>query len=425
MTRFAVVAGQVASDLESVDLTVAGETRTPSGAIVIGSYSQNANATADGAGLSIGYTDFADQAFCAMHAQHGVVTTDNTCRHGSTAVMAQMNPGLTTLDREFVASAVTGGLRLVPDTDGAQYRVLAVPVFAAECKAFSAGNGTVNGATFSITHGLSGKPNLAFFSMVSAHDGANTQGDACLGCMVDTGTIVQRSLGIRMQNAQANGENHGTLFTTRCGHIQANSNSTLSEITVTANDATSTTFTVTGNTLAGELIGLLIYAPDVDVTLMSLDSPNSTTADWAVTSAGFEPQFALLAMSNLISENAGVNDNATAGSFGIAAFDTDTVGSVSIANANGISPSDTASRIATEIFLMDDANANQYRLASAGEAVFNNDGFTVSSADVDLVSVTTHKWFGLFVEAATTDSALNTDYSGIMRGAGIGVGRGL
>jgi hypothetical protein len=267
---------------------------------------------------------------------------------------------------------------------------------------------------------------MGFFSITSAHDAGNTQSNYCIGMMSDNGTIVQRELGARAQSSQADGENHGLLTNTQVAHIHGNATVALSSVALTANDATNSTFTNSGNTLAGDLIGLLVYADDVEAQLVDITSPNSAGSNWTVTGAGFTPQFVLMALSELVTINSGVTDNATAGSFGIAAVGASVTACISVANEQGANPTDVASRLSTNIYLMDDDNTADYTLASAGELSFNSDGFTVSSADIDLADGTSHSWFGLFVAApASAEATLEADYSGIVRGAWRGAGRGL
>lgn len=421
MEQIAVRVGQLEADLSATSVTIPGETRTPTAAIVLGTRATSLDSLTNEAAISIGFTDFTTQTVIANCAEHGVTTTYSSQRHDASSVLMFVTPGATTLERSATISATTGGATFSPDDSGSQYYFVVIFFFEVEAIAFSDGNGTVDTGTFSITHGLSGTPNLGFLSGSQAHNGSFSQTNVSLGVFTDDGSITQRSLAVRAQNSQADGENHGLIQNDAVCRVQANSTAALNQITVTANNGTSTTFTNSGNTIGGEYIGLLLYLEEATPKLYDRTAAVSADSNWKVTSS-VEPQAMLFVMSNL-SFNSSVADDGEAGSFGIAALDTSSVYSVAIANENGATPTDTANRISTAIYLLNDNNTVDYDLGSVPG--FSADGVTFLSASIDNVDASAHQWLAIVFEAVSASTANAVNLASLFRGMSRGHSRGM
>lgn len=393
--------GQLASDTSNVDVTIGGETRTPSGALFIATSATALDTTTADYSISIGVTDFTTSAYVSSTSEDAQTTTDTSRNHGEAHVIALLTPGATaTFDRQATATAITGGVRVTCDGSGTQYRFAVALFFDMEVKAFSAGDTTATTSTFAVAHGLSGKPQAGIMTYGGVHTEGNVQSAPHIGFFSDDGSIVQNSTTVRAQNGQADGENHGKIFTTRVASLQDNSAGTLQEITLTGNDATNTTFTNDGsNTLTGDLVGLLLYHSTLQAKAQVSDSSDNAGADWSVTGAGFQPTSVLMALTNFTATDAGVGDDEIGGSFGICGFDASTIVSACVSEENAATPTNSNSRLAQALYLLNDNAVVDYNMDNPS---FDSDGFTFAAADQTTADGTTHKFPTLFLGASSS-----------------------
>lgn len=398
-TEIKMAIGQCASDTSDVDVVIGGESRTPTGAIFLIGVPTALNTTTNEARMGIGFTDFSTSGCTAVEASHDVGTTDCNSRQEAGLVMGILSKGLTDFTRSFTATAITGGVRVTSAGSGSQYQFVVMMVFDSACKMFAAGAGITSTNTFSVAHGFSSAPKAAIFSTVNGTAGF-TQGDRCIGLMAfNSSTIVQRALIQRSQLNQADGEAHGELRTDTCVGIQANNSGQLQDSSITTVDATNVTFTQNTATKNGNVLGLLIECDDIATKLITFDASNSNSVDWDIAGVGFTPQAAIIAMSQMAADDAGVGDDPSAGSYGICVFDDTVIGSVTIADENAADNTDTASRTANALYLLDDNNTVEYDMDNPS---FNSDGVTFASADITTADAGTHRFAGLFFGIAAS-----------------------
>ncbi len=401
--------GVLATDTSVTDIIPSGETRTPTGVMLLATYATALDNTTDESALSIGFSDFTVEAACTMNDEHGQNPTDSSRGHNGSNGIFYLDPGLTSTERLISVTAIAGGVRLTPGSSGTAFRVFALIIYESACFAGSAGDTVTAGSTFDFTHGLTNAPKCGLFAYTHAHEEGAAHGTISFGMFSwDGATIIQRSICVKSQTGQSDGENHGYLATNRVATAQDNGVLRLSEIELTIVDATKLQFTnvAGGNTLVGDLIGLIIEADELDAKVLSINSLNTDSSDWVVTGFGFKPQAVIMAMTNFTAEDTGVGDNELAGCLSIASF-SDDAHSAGIASEQAANPSNTSSRLATDLYLQDHDGSADYQMDNP---TFDSDGFTFAAADITIADTTTHKWFALGIKEAV--SVVITDVDG-------------
>ena len=379
------------ADATTFDLTCASQ-GLPTGSVFVGNYALSLDTDADDMFFGIGFSDYTNEAFHTGNSEDGLTAsvTDACSNHDSVSAFEWTGPGSCLLRRTIQVATTTDGVTVTPNNAAQQYGGIGINLHADACVSFSAGTGTTATNTFQVTHGLGSKPNFGVFGYSPAHDSTFNHGRASYGFMKDDGSITQSAVTITSEAEQTVGSLHGRIDTGAVAVITAtNSGAELQSITVTANDATNTTFTANTNTLDGDLIGVLCYEPDHSVYLATIDSPDSAGADWTVAGPGFEPQFVVLVTTTMTADDTTNSDAAAAGSIGYFVTDFTTERSVSTNDEQSADTTSSFNRVNSGLFLRDDANATTYDLDTL---VANSSGFTVANANITTASATTHRW---------------------------------
>lgn len=388
-----VKAGVLASDTTVTDVTWTGA-GTPVGAVIFASYATAENTNTAHAGLSCGVTDFTTTASVSFFMEDGVADSDSLRAHSETLAINLLND--TTTVRSATVTAITDGIRITPSGSGTQYRFVAYVAFDAAAKAFSAGQGTTNGNTFAVTHGLGVAPKAGIYCYNSVHNTTDVNGVFSIG--LSNGT-TQRTAGFRWQDAQADGIGHLRLEEDRVAIHVNNTGAEFHSIELTSNTSVATTFTARTTTTAGDLIGLLLPLENADVQVATLDSPDTTGA-WAYTDAGFPVGSALMVPTQATAVDTAYTDVAAAGTLGIFATDMDVELSVSVTDENAATTLNTSSRHSTELWLGDDDQTEDYACDTWAQS---STGFT---ADCDTADAATNKWLALLIQGNSSSSGI-------------------
>lgn len=391
--------GQLEADTSTTDLTLGGEGRSPTGAVVFCTTATAQNTNTDDSALSVGFTDFTNSYAGGNTAEDAQGTTDTASESITGSVLLVLDPGTHAVNRNCTVAAISGGIRLTPAQSGTQYQVYAILIFGAECKAFELLDGIGADSTDAVAHGLSGKPNFGWSYYVAADfaTGVNNA-RAQMGVFEDDGTITQKSAGVIFQHNQIDGEAHGRVVTDRFNFtINVGSGSVAAGAEITGNDATNFTLTARVATWAAPLMGLLVYASDVTAEVHSVDSPTTAASDWNFNSSSVTGQHLTLINTMIQTEGSDVTDSADAGSFGVFATDGTNEFSACVADENAADPSNTASRLSADLHLLADDQTDAFEMGSFS---FTSDGWDVTSANITTANGTTRKWLALLLSEA-------------------------
>jgi len=174
-TRVYVATGTVDGTTTPTDFTIAGESRTPTGVVCMMSSLLANNQKGNHCLLSYGVSDFTFQAVNASSSSDGMDTLTRSSQRNNYNSIAQItNDGRNTIQRQFAASAIVGGVRLTPDAVGSSYFTELIIIFGTACKAFSQGYLETLNTPFDIPHGFLTAPKAAFYSMTSRGNNQTT-----------------------------------------------------------------------------------------------------------------------------------------------------------------------------------------------------------------------------------------------------------
>jgi len=399
-TLIANAVGQLSADQTTTDLTIGGESRTPTGCVVLCTYATALDTTlATDAGLSVGYSDFTDSFVTTANAEDGQATTDTNAESNSALVLALHTAGTATIIRSATVSAISGGIRLTPvEESGTQNQVFAIIIFEAECKALNTTDTAISAdAEFDFAHGLSGEPNFGWVSYV--HSDFGVGGDNArlsLGVFSnESDTIVQKSMGHTFQHNVADGENHGYLSTSRImftTNVSAGTVSISGEIT--GIDTTNWSITARDSDISSPVVGLLVYAADVTAEVLSVDAPISTSVDWNFDGGSFTASHTTMLMSLLRNEDSAKTDATQAGGYGYYVTDGTTDFSAVMSNENAADPSESDSRLSQDLYLLEHDGTAAFQLNSVA---FTSDGWDVANANITSIVTPVRKWLCLSI----------------------------
>lgn len=402
-TRIGSAIGQLTATTATTDLTISGETRTPTGCVVYCSYGTALDANIDDAGLSVGYSDFTTQVTHTANAEDAQTTSDTAAESNTGVVLAIMTPGTHAIIRSATVVAISGGIRLTPVQSGAQYRVVAIFVFEAECVTLDTGDGTrTKDVEFNFAHTLAGEPNFGWVSHANSDFGVGTApARLSLGVFSnESDTIVVRSIGHCFENGNAvDAECHAHLRTDRIVTITSQTSGSVSiAAELTAIDGTNFSMTPRNNPLQSPVIGLLCFASDVTAIALSVDSPTTAASDWNYNGASLTGQHLTLYMSMIRDENLSKTDDAQAGAYGVHVTDGTDDFSVIMTNQNAATPNNTKSRVSTKLHLRSDGGGTMHEMTNFS---FTSDGWDVAAADITTANATIRKWIGLLLSEAS------------------------
>ena len=146
----------------------------------------------------------------------------------------------------------------------------------------------------------------------------------------------------------------------------------------------------------GDEIGWLALKTGDNGVWVGSVTPPTSTGDGVETGPGFVPQFVMLGMSQLPTEDAGVA-GADGGTFGVSVFTDDQEFSISAQTEDNSNTSDTQSAVDTNaVFLeQDDGSAGFAATGPSGTGSFDALGWTL---DFSAVEGSTCRWIGLAIE---------------------------
>ena len=288
------VEGQLELDTTPTDITDAAEVtagRTPTGAIV---YAQNRDVSGTGGNdqvYSFGVTDFTDVGQISGSAENFVNPSVCNSSHQQVNVLSVPAAGSSSVNRSATILAIVGGVRLTPLQSGDALIVRVVLVFGSACKAFSAGE-------LSINHGFATAPKAGVYFYNGREDDSSSIYRLSMGFHAGT-TALGISMGCNMtvQTDSVSPSDVATLTEPGiCG--QANISGALTNrIEATVVDDTKVTIEGAQGIIVGHVIGLLIECDDIQTHLSNHAGPVDPDVDFDITSVGFQPQAMLSAMS--------------------------------------------------------------------------------------------------------------------------------
>jgi hypothetical protein len=393
------------TDTSTFDVTVSGETRNPTGCVVLCSYATDLATTTDENSMSFGLTDFTTVACVSTNDKDNQGTaTDTNLAHQLVNIINLTIPGTTSVRRSATVAAISGGVRFTPVQSGTAYRIQVILIFGAACKAFSTqGDGVLSvDETVTVAHGLGVKPSAGIYFWSDIYDDTRANADYAIGFHADTGSIVQRGFCQEWSYNQTVTRDRAQLMTDRLGAGLDSSGNEVYGIEMTTNNATNCIYTNRIAEATGVSInGLLIDFDDVSVSLQTVDTPTTAASDWNYNGLSFTPQAALGVITQLSAVDTGANDG-TAGVMAMFGFDEDgTESSIAGISEDQITlgVTDTNSRIDDHIHGLADHGGQLFNFTNP---TFTSDGFDVLAADITAMDSTVRKWPILFIEAAGT-----------------------
>lgn len=362
----------------------------PVASIFVGNQTLAYETDADDAFNSLGVDDYTTRAYHSSNDEAQQGTTDSCSEHNNNA-MKWSSQGSCIVRRTISAATTTDGITITPAGGSTElYGGFAVNFHANDCHAFSAGTGTTDTNTFAVTHTLGNTPNFGIFSYGEAHEGISGHGKTSIGFFDDNGgTHIQVAYTVTWRNAQPDGTANARLFSDRVGGTTEDSSGAEDEsIELTANNATTTTFTA-HNTLEGDLVGILCYEPDYQVFVGNIDSPDTAASDWDETTAGFLPEFVMMVMTNATVVDTTMTDDPEAGNISVFVTDFTTEVSAAAAAEGGASNTNTESRLDRDMYLADDDGTNDYL---GTDMTAEATGIQITAANLTIADATTHLW---------------------------------
>ena len=394
-TKIRTVQGQFTSDTSTFDLTVSGESRTPTGAVVIVTEATALDTETAHASFSWGATDFTDVGQMNFNDEDAQGTADSARAHQETDIIRVMTPGTSTVVRSATIAAVTGGIiRFTPGESGTQFRVQAIIIFGSVCKFFSS-NGDGNlliDEEFIIAHGMTTEPGAGFYGFNLRNTNNAGSGFIGLGFHAYDGTIEQASCCWAFDNGEATTSNNaratGTA-TPRCVESTNNSGAANDALELTAIDTTNVTYTNRVSGSVHKYMGLLVECDDIKTKCEFIDSPTTAASDWNYSGTSFKPQFAAMVMNRIASFDTNEAD-ADAGVGSFCAIDEDgSEHSAAFSSENGADTSNCGSEMATTMFCPTELGADSHLMANP---TFNSTGWKVTAANITAADGTIRRW---------------------------------
>jgi hypothetical protein len=409
-----------------LDVTVGGESRTPTGCVIICGYATSLNNNGNHNQISFGVSDFTDTYSIAYSDENNVDPTDSITHHQTGDIISIHTPGTSSVSRTCSVTAISGGIQLTPGESGSQRQFIAIIIFGSACKAFSDGDGTTQDSTFQVAHGFSTAPGVGFYGLSTELDSSSADAQNGWGFHAYNGAVIeQASWGIGCDNAvgsvsDINSWNH----TSRVAIVPTMVDTEDFGADLTAIDGTNCTYTSRTGTLDGDLIGLLVECDDCEAEIVVVDSPTDPDVDWNFNGLSWEPQFAAMLISRHTDVDDG-KDDSNAGSFGYFVIDTDgaeyTVGSTSLDNRNiSTSQSFTRHRTSNGLHLMTQGGVDAHDMDTF---VLTSDGWDVADAAIDDADAVGRKWHLLAIQPSSGIGlpGFHAANRGILRGANRGI----
>jgi len=398
-TAIRVSHGVFPADTSTFDITISGETRTPTGAVVLAVHATALATNDDDLAVSFGVSDFTTTAVVGATSDHNdPISSDVSRIHNESTVVNILVPGAVTVSRSATVAAIAGGLRFTPVQSGTAYRIMVIIVFGSACKAWSS-NGDGNLAideTFAIAHGLTTKPKAGIVFYNEEADGTAGVYHLSSGFFSDDGSIKQAAFAVRQGNGQTTTDIDGRHMSNRVAIRPDTVGAEAHGLEITANDATNTTFTQRTAATTNKYIGLLIECDDISVDMQTINSPTSAVADWNFNGLAFQSQCAMLVLSRITAIDSALSSSPLAGAYGVCCFDeAGAVVSVSSANEDGVviaNPpnTNTSARIdSTALFSTEDDATTDFDMDTFA---FTTDGWDVLAADINTADTTIRKW---------------------------------
>jgi hypothetical protein len=407
--------GQFPNGADWFDVTLAGETRLPTGAVFVASEAETLNTQELDAVQSIGATDFQGNSWCCSYSDEDAVATTD-CHRGHTEagdVIQIYVEGTTTINVSATAVAIPGGVRIIPGESSTNTNFVQVTlIFGTACKAYSTdGDGSIAvSETFTVAHGMTTAPG-AGIHVTSYEDETIAGADATISLgfhTYDDATIVQVCQALLLDNAVTTTSNHLRHASNRSHMVLNTSGSAIQACEITAIDTTNVTFTQRSGTMVDKYCGLLIECDGIQTEIADVLHPTTAASDWNVNDFSFQAQFAWVIntrMDALDNNTSGSN----AGTFGLIGMNADGT-SVSAVTASDDGRDATASNTNTEshlnnnFFTLTDGGATH---ASLDNHTFTTDGWDVLAADITTATTGIRYYSTLIFEVAAAGA--NTD----------------
>lgn len=375
------------------DFTVSGF-GTPKAAMFIMTLGSSDGTAANTVLFSFGATDGTRQWAMSHRSSNGVADTATRRNILNNALVHSLAASITDSIASF-DSWITDGVRINwTDPPGGAFLVTVILFGGADVSVYADAIDVPDGSAIDIT-APSFEPDLVLGGCVGrTMNSVASDMESSVGFAHNngTGTVVQRTLFWNEPNAQASGDPRQRLDTS-CFGGKYSGGAIAWKATLGSFDSSGFTLTPSASGASDDFGYLALKFDGCASWVGSINSPTST-GNAANTSPGFTPQFVMMALSMLDTEDADEVDD-TAGAFGIAAF----TASESFCNALAIE--DASATTDTQSLSDDQAiNLDAHDGTAAYDATLvsmDANGFTLNYSAAD---GTTRKWFGLAVEEA-------------------------
>jgi hypothetical protein len=355
--------------------------------------------------LAIGVTDFNFHACAHLGAEDARGTPSHAGgehTHGTTVQMFSTSDPFALL-RSFHCGAIAGGVKIYPVQSGVAHRIRLDLIFGMECYAFSTeGDGSVAVAeTFDVNHPLSGTPNGGIYFTRSQY--LQSSGINNLGVGYHSGIAtppIQMSFVNGEEDADAVQTNtYAQVITDRVGAVLTESTGAIaSAYELTSVNATRAQFTGrTGTSTNNAILGLLLFADDINMVVQMATVPTDAGSDWDYTGVGFRPQ-AVMGNISMMDTVDTASADARSGASSIFCFDKDG-GKVSTMHTSEdqitFGLQNTACAMQTDLRCpFDDQNPT----VDFDNPFMTDDGFSVLAADIGAFDVVNQRWPIMFFE---------------------------
>ena len=391
-------------DTTPFPVTIPGETRVPTGCVVVATYDQSiigdlvaGNPSYE---LSFGVTDFVTQAVISASDKDNAAVTDTISHHRETAIVYITTPGGNTIERTATVAAIAGGVTVTPGEAGEQFNLQVHLLFDAPCFAFSTdGGGTVlSDASIDIAHNLGIAPGCGFYGSTHIYQGVLSVAQISIGVHGTEGGVTQRCMAQRSLNGQAFTTIRGHITSQRVSMIMQNNGLKRSGYELTTNGVNTNVYTNRdGDAINTGFIGLLVNLGVTRASTIMMDIPINAAVDWSESSLPFFPQYVFNIGSSAEVEDIAIQTS-DAGQMGIIAMgENQQHSSMLVASELNAAPSNSFS---LRTFGIHGTDADGVIVLAAFDHVFQTGGFLIPAADLSVMPSVLRKWPSLFIEAS-------------------------
>jgi hypothetical protein len=377
---------------------------TPKAVLVIASHADTDATAEPDVQCCIGFADDTREGSVGCGTQDGVTSTDAERAYSSTEVI-NMPDGTGIKLAASLVSFSTNNVTLNFATVDSDAVFITIVFFAGTDVSAYAGevdpNDSNNGTTDVTAPGF--QPDLVFLASMGHQSDVRDHASFRFGCAVDDGSDTNRGLAFQSNNGDGTTDPRNILSSSYACPPVDFVNWALEIGSFDANGFTVTTRLNPANSNDRAAYLALAFGGAASVNLRSFDSPTSTGND-ARTGVGFEPQFVLLGLTDVQTENTEVQD-ADAGSWGISVFTADAEVCTSWADEDAQTTTDTQSLCDNQAINFASGDGTTQHAATF--VSLDSDGHSLNYSTAD---GTARKWFELAIEGEAIPAAIGNEH---------------